>query len=61
VQLKAQGPEPLSDGGPQHPGLILAVAVRNDVIRIALERAARELPVHPRIERVVHEQVGQDR
>src|SRR5262249_26997017 len=59
-QLKTQGPEPLSDGGPQHPGLLLGVAVRNNVIRVTLERAARELPVHPRVERIVHEQISQD-
>src|SRR5204863_1037824 len=60
VQLKAQGPEPLSDGGPQHPGLVLGVAVRNNIICVTLERAAWELPVHPRVERIVHEQISQD-
>ena len=29
--------------------------------RVALERAAGELPAHPRVERVVHEQVSQQR
>ena len=53
VQLKAQGPEPRGDGGPQMQGLFLAVAVSDDVIRIALERAAREFPVHPPVERIV--------
>ena len=48
-------------GGPQLAGLVLAVAVRNNVIRVTLERAAGELPVHPRVERVVHEQVSQQR
>ena len=61
VQLKTQGPEPLGDRGPQLAGLLLAVAVRNNVIRIAFKRAAREFPVHPRVERVVHEQVSQQR
>src|SRR5580700_5522249 len=61
VQLQAQGPEPRGDGGPQLAGLVLAVAVRNNVIRIALKRAAREFPAHPRIERVMHEQVSQQR
>jgi hypothetical protein len=58
VQLQAQGPEPRGDGGPQLAGLVLAAAVSGNVIRVALKRAAREFPVHPRIERVVHEQVG---
>jgi hypothetical protein len=61
MQLKAKTPEPPSDGSPQRPGLLLGAAVRNDVIRVTLERAARELPVHPHIERIVHEQVGQNR
>ena len=60
MQLQAQGPEPLGDGGPQLPGLVLGVAVRNSVIRVALERAAGEFPVHPHIERVMHEQISQD-
>ena len=61
VQLKAQGPEPLGDGDPQHPGLVLSVAVRNNIIRVTLERAARELPVHPHVERIMHEQISQQR
>ena len=32
MRLKAQGPEPFGDGGPQFPGLVLGVAVRNDVV-----------------------------
>ena len=61
MQLKPQGPEPDGDGGLQFPGLVLAVAVRNNVVRVTLERAAGKLPVHPRVERVVHEQVSQQR
>jgi len=34
VQLQAQGPEPLGDGGLQLAGLVLAVAVRNNIIRL---------------------------
>src|SRR5258708_19874249 len=59
MQLKTQRPEPLSDGGPQRPGLVLSVAVRNNIIRVTLKRATRELPVHPRVERIVHEQISQ--
>src|SRR5580704_7199421 len=43
MQLKPQGPEPDGDGGPQFPGLVLAVAVRNNVVRVTLERAAGKL------------------
>jgi hypothetical protein len=42
-------------------GLPLALAVHDGVVGVALERAAREVPGHPGIERVVHEQVRQDR
>jgi len=41
MQLQAQGPEPPGDGGPQLAGLVLAVAVSDDVIRVALKRALR--------------------
>jgi len=34
MQLKTQGPEPRGDGGPQFPGLVLSVAVSDDVIRL---------------------------
>jgi hypothetical protein len=34
MQLKPQGPEPLGDGGPQLAGLVLAIAVRNNVVRL---------------------------
>ena len=59
VQLEAEGPEPGGDGGPKRSGLFLGVAVGNDVVRVALERTSRMFPVHPTIERVVHEQVGE--
>ena len=61
MQLKTQGLKPRGDGSPQLAGLVLAVAVSDNVIRVALKRAAREFPVHPRVERVVHEQVSQQR
>jgi hypothetical protein len=41
MQLKTQRPEPLGDGGPQLAGLALAVAVSDNIVRIALKRAAR--------------------
>ena len=61
VQLKTQCPKPRGDCGPQFASLFLTVAVSDDVIRVALERAAREFPAHPRIERIMHEQVSQQR
>jgi hypothetical protein len=38
VQLQAQGPEPVGDGGQKIPGLLLAATVDDDVVRTALER-----------------------
>jgi hypothetical protein len=58
VQLQAQGPEPLSNRGPQFVGLILGVAMGYNIVGITLERTARELPVHPSVERIVHEEIG---
>jgi integrase len=37
------------------------LAVHDRVVGVALERAAREVPGHPQVKRVVHEQVRQDR
>ena len=42
-------------------GLPPALAVHDDVVGVTLKRAARKGPGHPRIERVVQEQVRQDR
>ena len=61
MQFEAQGPEPLGDASPKRSSLFLVVTVDDHVIRVALERTARMLPSRPAIERVVHEQVGQQR
>src|SRR3954452_15962426 len=42
-------------------GLAPALAVHDTIVGVALEWAAREIPGHPRVERVVHVQVRQDR
>jgi len=34
MQLKPRGPGPDGDGGLQFPGLVLAVAVRSNVVRL---------------------------
>src|SRR5664279_6597055 len=47
VQCEAKGPEPLGNGSPQTAGLVLSVAVCDNVVGVALEWAAREFPVHP--------------
>src|SRR5271169_2233654 len=61
VQLKAQGPEPAGDRVTKLACLCLAVAVRDNIISVTLERAARIFPAHPRIERIVHEEISQQR
>jgi hypothetical protein len=61
VQLEAECPEPFGDGGPKIAGLVLGVAVDNDVVCVTFEGAGRVLPVHPAIERGVHEQVDEQR
>ena len=61
MQLEAERPEPVGDEGQKPSGLFLGVAVDDDVIRVALERATRVRPGHPPIECVVHEEVSQQR
>ena len=61
VQLKAQRPEPLNKIGPQLLGLLLGVAVDDHIIRVALEGTAGVFPVHPLVERIVHEEVREQR
>jgi len=61
VQLKTHGLEPGGDSDPKLLGLVLSVAVDNDVVCVAFERAPRMLPGHPPVERVMHEHVSQQR
>src|SRR6202049_4349254 len=42
-------------------GLTLRVAVDNHVICVPFERTVRMFPVHPPIERIMHEEVGEQR
>ena len=61
MQLKAQGPEPLNKVGPQLLGLLLGVAVDDHIIRVTLERTAGVFAVYPLVERIVHEEVREQR
>src|SRR5258708_11744966 len=61
VQLEAEGPEPSGDRSPETSGLRLGVAVDDNVIGVPFERAARVFPVHPAVERVMHEKISQQR
>src|ERR1700745_2299745 len=44
---------------PECPRLLGAVAMTNDVVRVPLERDVRKVPRHPRVERVMQEEVCQ--
>src|SRR5436190_22901349 len=59
VQLQTDLRQPGSDSIPHLARLPRATAVHHRVITVAFERNVRELPDHPRIERVVHEHVSQ--
>ena len=61
MQLKAQGPEPLNEAGAELSGLLLGVAVDDHIIRVTLERTAGVFAVHPLVERIVHEEVREQR
>ncbi len=50
--------KPPIQGLPQHQGLTLAATVTNGIVSIPFERHARKPSSHPRIERVMQEQVG---
>src|ERR1700733_5958844 len=58
-QLAAR--EGVDNRAPECPRLLGALAVTNDVVRVSLERDVRKRPRHPRIERVMQEQVRQQR
>ena len=63
--LRVQGQpdlaHPFPDRREHMPCLAFADAVHHHVVHVAFERDGRERPGHPRIERVVEEQVRQDR
>ena len=52
---------PLSESRQHHAGFGFAFAVHHRIIYVAFEGDTRELPGHPRVERVVQEQIGQHR
>ena len=59
MQLKAEGLKSLGNRSQKAPGLVLGVAVDNDVIGVASKGGIGMFPVHPAIERIMHEHVGQ--
>ncbi len=61
IELKTALQEATSDGFQYLPGLPLAPAVDDCIVRIALELDMRERPLHPEIERVMQEEISQQR
>jgi hypothetical protein len=61
VKTQANLPHPRGDLPKHVLGLRARRAVHDRIVGVALERTAREVADHPRVERVVHEQVRQDR
>ena len=52
---------PASDRLDQHLGLAFGLAVHHRVIHVSFEADAGKLLRHPRVERIVHEQISQYR
>src|SRR6266542_3554731 len=61
MKLQTALRKPISDGCQHQLGLPPAPAMHDGVVRVALERDARIVPLHPQIKRVVEKQVGQQR
>ena len=59
MQHQLAGRKAIRQRTPELPRLLGASAVTNRFIRITLEGDVREVPRHPHIERVVHEQIRQ--
>src|SRR5215831_4454274 len=59
MQYQLAGREAVGNCTPEYPRLLGALAVTDDVVRVPLEWDARKRPRHPRIERVMQEQVRQ--
>jgi hypothetical protein len=53
--------QPSSDPLPQVPGLLFADPMHHNVIAIAFEVNARELPSHPRVEGIMEKEIGKQR
>src|SRR5947208_4487663 len=61
MQHQLAGRKAVGNRAPQCPRLLGAVAVTNGIVRIPLERDMRKASPHPHVERVVQEQVRQER
>ena len=61
MKLQAAFCKATPDGLQHRSSFLLAPAVDDGIVRITLEADARIVPLHPQIERVVQEQIGQQR
>src|SRR6267143_613546 len=57
MQHQLAGRQAVGNRAPECPRLPGALAMTNDVVRVPLERDVRKPPRHPRVERVMQEQV----
>ena len=61
MKLQIALSESTPDGFQDRPSLSLTPAMDEDIVRIAFELDARKCPLHPEFERVVQEEIGQQR
>src|SRR5215472_7209004 len=61
MQHQLAGRHAVGNCAPEYPRLLGVLAMTNDVVRVPLERDVRKSPRHPRVERVMQEQVCQQR
>ena len=61
MQFEFAGPEPFPDAIKHVFRLASALAVKHGVVGVPGEPNAGQMPRHPEIERVMQEQIGQDR
>lgn len=57
MQYQPADREAVGDRAPQCPRLLGALAVTDNIVRVPLERDVRKCPHHPRVERIVEEQI----
>src|SRR6516165_10502384 len=61
MKLEAAFCEATADGLQHRSSFLLASAMDDGVVRITLEADLRMVPIHPPIERIVQEQIGEQR
>src|SRR6202008_4576158 len=59
MQHQLAGRKAVGNRAPECPRLLGALAMTNDVVRVPLEPDVRKRPRHPRVERVVQEEICQ--